>query len=165
VSIKPRDNMALTRTEEKAVRSTIWRDFGYVIKMMSGAKKCPFSSRMRHCRNLLPRQLVQRNSLRGYSNIEGILKRLHLENTAPAKSQISKITRSSASLRRMYELSKLVHRLDATLVRTQLFPLHVTSRIKCSFSNRVELSEDTAARVSVHRKPQGWKEAVTAGRW
>jgi hypothetical protein len=33
--------MALTRTDEKAVRSTIWKDFGYVIKMMSGDKKVP----------------------------------------------------------------------------------------------------------------------------
>jgi len=41
VSIKRRENMALTRTDEKAVRSTIWKDFGYVIKMMSGDKKVP----------------------------------------------------------------------------------------------------------------------------
>src|SRR5271166_4304470 len=97
---------------------------------------------MRHYRNLLSRQLVQRSYQRGYANIEGRLKRLHLENIAPVKSQISKIMRSSASLRRIYGL---VHRLDATLVRTQLFPLHVTPRIKCSFLIRVELSEDTAA--------------------
>jgi hypothetical protein len=39
---------------------------------------------------------------------------LHLENTAPAKSQISKITKSSASLRWMYELSKPVNGLYTT---------------------------------------------------
>ena len=32
--------MALTGTDAEPVRSTIWRDFGYVIKMMSGDKKC-----------------------------------------------------------------------------------------------------------------------------
>ena len=31
--------MALTGTDAEPVRSTIWRDFGYVIKMMSGDKK------------------------------------------------------------------------------------------------------------------------------